>query len=464
MPTPESWLAPALAYIEEWLRFQMRISEQPGCAIAIGHDGELVLELGIGKADVASGEALTPRHRFRVASHSKSFTAAAAMKLREEGRLKLDSQAGEFVSGLHPALATATVGQLLSHTAGVMRDGPNCEYWVDRAPFLDEPALLAELAEAPAIEAATRLKYSNHGFGLVGLVIEKVTGERFADWMTREVVRAAALEETSPDVPLPPGAPLARGHSGKALLGRRVVFPGDQSTGALAPATGFVSTAADLVRFFSQLSPQAEQSFISAGSRREMARPQWTDKWAVQPFTYGLGTISGVFEGWEWFGHSGGFLGYVTRTLVVPGQSLCVSCLTNALDGPAHPWADGALAILKRFAEDGSPSPELGEWRGRWWGAWAPSDLVPVGDKVLVAAPTAQNPFAKVSELTVTGPDQARISQAGAFASFGEAARLVRGADGRVASVQLAGSRLTSEAELSAEMIQRYEAAGASAT
>jgi len=461
MTDQPAWLAPALAYIPQWLAMQMKVSEQPGCAIAVAYKGEVVLDLAFGSADLNTAEALTPRHRFRVASHSKSFTATAIMKLREQGRVKLDDTAGQYVSGLHPDIAAATVAQLLSHTAGILRDGPDCAYWVGRAPFLDEAALRGELALAPAIGVAERLKYSNHGFGLLGLIIEKSTGEPYGDWIKREVIDAVGLKETTPDVPLPKGAPLARGHGTKMLLGRRPVFAGDQSTHALASATGFVSTAADLARFFAQLSPNADASILTPASHREMSRPQWKDHWAPPGHSYGLGTISGAFEGWDWFGHSGGFQGYITRTATVPDQDLTVSCLTNAVDGLSHLWLDGALAILKRFTEEGAPNADLANWSGRWWSVWAPTDLLPAGNKVLLANPTLANPVAKVPELTVTGPDEGSITYSGAFGSFGEPARLLRGADGAVTEVQIAGGRLSPEAAIVAELIDRYPVASA---
>src|ERR1700722_1489129 len=339
MTDQPAWLQPALDYIPQWLGYQMRATEPPGCAIAVAWRGEAVLEAAFGHADLSAGEALTPRHRFRVASHSKSFTATAIMKLREQGRLKLDDAVGQYVSGLHPDIAAATLAQLLSHTAGVLRDGPDSAYWVDRKPFLDEASLRAELTLPPAIPATTRLKYSNHGFGLLGLIIEAITGEPYGVWVKREIVDAVGLAGATPDVPA--SGPLARGHSSKALLGRRLVFPGDQSTHALASATGFVSTAGDLARFFGQLSPGAATSVLSAASRREMSRPQWEDKWAALPQKYGLGTISGSFDGWDMFGHSGGFPGYVTRSAVIPEHDLALSCLTNAVDGLSHVWLGG---------------------------------------------------------------------------------------------------------------------------
>ena len=452
MTTPPAWLAPALAYIPQWLGYQMRVSEQPGCAVAIAYRGTVVHESAYGHADLAAGLKLTPRHRFRVASHSKSFTAAAILKLREQGRVKLDDPAGQYVQGLHPDIATATVAQLLSHTAGIFRDGVDSAYWARRAPFSDAAAIRADLALPPSIDAGTRLKYSNHGFALAGLVIEAITGEPYGSWVQREIVGPAGLRETTPDVPLPPRAKLANGHSTKVLLGRRVMLPSDQTTDALAAATGFVSTAADLAKWFAQLVPDAEASILTAASRREMTRPQWRDPHAALDRSYGLGIITGTAEGWDWFGHSGGFPGTITCSATVPAQGLTVSVLTNAADGWSHGWMDGVLHILKRMAEAGPPTEATAGWSGRWWSLWGATDLVAAGDRVLVAAPGLPKPLLKVPELAVTGTDEAWVATASAFASVGEPVRRVRNAAGKVTAVRLASTTLLPEAALAKEL------------
>ncbi|WP_284311131.1 serine hydrolase domain-containing protein [Labrys miyagiensis] len=454
--TPE-WLAPSLDYVSRWLEYQMRVLEQPGCTIAVTYRGKLKLEHAIGFADQGLSIPLTPRHRFRVASHSKSFTAAGLMRLREQGRVTLEDRTGQYVSGLHPKIASATIAQLLSHTAGIFRDGMDANYWVDRAPFPDEAELDRDLALPPAIEAGLRLKYSNHGFALAGRVIEAVTGESWVDWIGREIVAKAGLTETTPDAPLPDGAPFARGHSSRTLLGRRLVVPGDQSTNAFAPATGFVATAGDLAKFFAQLSPEAETSILTAASRREMTRAQWRDPHATLETSYGLGMISGTLDGWEWFGHGGGFLGYITRTVVVPKQHLAISVLTNAVDGSAHPWLDGALRIMKAFATGGAPSAHLADWAGRWWSVWAAVDLVPIGQKVFVALPGLLDPLAKTAEIEVNGTDEGRIAEAGAFGSYGEPVRLIRNDAGKVSTVRLGAGTLVPEDVLAAELQARYD-------
>ncbi len=452
------WLPAALAYLPEWLGYQMRQSEQPGCVLAVAHRGELVLERAWGHADLARREPLTPRHRFRVASHSKTFTAAGIMKLREQDRLRLDDAVGQYVDGLHPDVAQATLAQLLSHSAGLFRDSEDSGFWSDDAPFPDHARLRADLALPLAITPNTRFKYSNHGFGLAGLAIEAITGEPYAQWVRREIVGAAGLAETLPEYGAVPA--MARGHSLKQPLGHRVVFPSETDTRAMAAATGFVSTAADLARFFGSLAPEATTSVLSAASRRELARPRFHDPHTANPTGYGLGTISGGSELGEWFGHSGGFPGTLTRTVVVPEHQISVSVLTNAADGMCWPWLDGALHVMQAFAAAGAPRADLADWTGRWWNPWGPVDLVPVGDRVLVAMPNLLKPLEKAAELEITGPDRGRIALAGGFRSHGEPARRERGADGAVREVWLAGGRMVDEATHARTLGARYAAAG----
>src|SRR5208337_5654639 len=114
----DDWLKPALEYIPQWLEYQLRDTEQPGCVAAIVHKGRVVFERAFGHADIVSRVPLTPRNRFRVASHSKSFSAAGILKLREERKLSLDDRVGQYVGGLHPAIAETPIAQLLSHSAG----------------------------------------------------------------------------------------------------------------------------------------------------------------------------------------------------------------------------------------------------------------------------------------------------------------------------------------------------------
>ena len=452
----DKWLAAALDYIPQWLEFQMRQSEQPGCIIAVAERDQIVLERAFGFADMAKGEKLTPRHRFRIASHSKSFTAAGIMKLRESGRVRLDDAVGQYVSGLNRQLAEATISQVMSHSAGIIRDGHDAGYYADRRPFPSEAELRADLKLPLVIEPNTQLKYSNQGFGLLGLMIEAVTGEPYRRWIKREIIDAVGLKETEPDMPLARRAPFARGHTTKLQLGRRLVIPGDKSLNAVAPAGGFVSTASDLARYFAQLAPNAKRSVLSVASRREMTRRHWRNPHSNMEGYYGLGIMSGNLGGWDWFGHSGGLQGYASRTCVLPRQELTVAVLINATDGWAGFWLDGVMHILRTFATRGAATRRVRDWAGRWWSTWGALDLVPMGDIVLAANPHIGNPFLDVTELKVTGRDRALIALTGGYGSQGETVRRVRGASGAVSELWFSASKLQPEARVAAEMRRRY--------
>ncbi len=453
-----AWLAPALAYLPQWLDFQIAQQSLPGVSLAVAHHGVPVLAHVAGHANVATREKLTPAHRFRVASHSKTFTAAAVMKLVEAGRLRVDDRAGAHVSGLHKEVARATVAQLLSHTSGIIRDGEDAGQWNDRRPFLDAADLRSALALAPTIPANTRMKYSNHGFGLVGLIIEAVTGEPYGAWIAREIVAPAGLAHTVPDAPLPARTPFARGHGARQLLGAPFVIPADGCTNALAAATGFISTPTDLVRFFSSLDPAAKSSLLSVESRREITRRHWRVPGMSAERHYGLGTQQADSGAWSWFGHGGGFQGVRTHTLMVPGVGIAVSIHTNSADADPGGLTDGALRILQAFADAGPPSKKVADWSGRFWSLWGTTDLVPMGNKVLIATPGQANPFADAGELTITGPDTARVTQATGFGGFGQSAALVRNRAGRITELVLAGMHLLPQEAAAKESRERYKA------
>jgi CubicO group peptidase (beta-lactamase class C family) len=452
----DPWLRSAIDYIGSWIEFQLTTSQQPGVMIAIAHRGEVVAEHAFGLANLDTGEKLTPRHRFRIASHSKSFTAAGVLRLREQRRLRLDDMIGQYVKGLHPQVAGTTFGQVLSHSAGLTRDGADSGQFIDSRPYLDAGQLLAELGQPTAIEPGTRFKYSNHGFALIGLAIEAITKEPYAEWIKREIVEPAGLRETEPNMPLQRGTPFARGHTRRLPLGARCVIPGDNPAHAMASAAGFAATAGDTARFFAQLAPNAKRSVLSVASRREMTRHHWRIPQGIEGY-YGLGVNAGKTDGWDWFGHGGGFQGYISRTCAIPACELAISILSNSIDGAAPIWMDGAMQILRVFQSRGAPERRLRDWTGRWWTIWGASDLVPVGNRVLVANPQFNNPFMDAAEIEVGGRDAGRLAWAAGYSSHGEPVRRVRDKRGKVSDIWIAGAHLKPASVVAREIARRYK-------
>ncbi len=452
----EAWLQSATEYICDWLEFQFRGSRQPGCILAIAHRDKVIAEHAFGQADLETQEKLTPRHRFRIASHSKCFTAAGIMKLREQRKLRLDDPVGQYVKGLHPQVAQTTVAQVLSHSAGLTRDGVDSGQFIDSRPYLTEKELLADLKLPTAIEANTRFKYSNHGYGLLGLLIEAITGEPYSVWIKREIVDPAGLGETVPNMPIAKSVPFARGHSRRLPVGRRLVIPGDNPANAITPAGGFVSTAADTARFFGQMAPNAKRSVLSAASRREMTRMQWRIPDSSVEAYYGFGIVSGKTAGWDWFGHGGGFQGYISRTCVIPACDVTITILTNSIDGGAPFWIDGVLHILRAFRTRGAPQRRVRDWTGRWWTVWGATDLVPMGNVVVAANPHLGNPFIDATEIEITGRDTGRIVLATGYGSHGEPVRRTRSKAGGVTDIWIAGINVKREKAAAVEIERRY--------
>ena len=148
------------------------------------------------------------------------------------------------------------------------------------------------------------------------------------------------------------------------------------------------------------------------------------------------------------------------RSVVIPGNNptnaLAVSVVTNAVDGVADRWIEGIMHILTSFATQGAPANQVRDWTGRWWTIWGAIDLVPMGEKVMVAVPSLPNPFTDVGEILVSGEDRGRVSLANGMARHGEDVRRVRGHNGKVDQIWLGGARFVPEAEFAAELKRRY--------
>jgi D-alanyl-D-alanine carboxypeptidase len=452
-------LHPALSAAERWLDYQHRAGDWPGLQFAVVSGGRKQADVSFGLRSLSSGERLTPDGRLRVVSHSKTFTAAGIMRLVESERLGLDDKVGRFVHGLHAETAEASIRQLLTHTAGLTRDGDDAGQWQMRRPFLAAAELRQALADEPIIAANTRFKYSNHGYGLLGLVLEQVTGEAYTDWMAREIVARAGLTHTSPDGPVAPNLPLASGHGAKVLLGERFEIDTGLSTGALAPATGFVSTAGDLAQFYSLLASDAADTLLGQSSRHEMTRRHWRVPDTSVERHYGLGLMHGGDGEWAWFGHSGVFPGCLSHTSVLPAHGLAISIIVNAVDVLPAMLVDGVVSILRAYAAHGPASAATSKWAGRWWSPWTVFDLLPMRDRVLVKSPGQASPLTDATELVNVDPATARIGKAPGFAVHGEAARLEFDGEGRPTALWLGGSKLLPEAAMAEEVRRRFRTA-----
>ena len=426
----------ACRYADTVLAYRQRITRTPGVQAAVLYDGEIVLSCAHGVADVATGAALTTAHRFRIASHSKMFTATAALQLVEQGALRLDDTAAQWLAFLRDtALANVTVRELLSHAGGIVRDSDHADFWQLVEPFPDDNALvrIASAANAGALARNERMKYSNIGFGLAGLVVAAASGRPYADQVRDRILNVLALTDTAVDTD--GDDRLATAHSALSYADERVPIV-QVGTGALAPATGFVSTATDVVRF-AAAHFLGDDRLLADDSKRLMQRTEVTGE--PNDGAYGLGTMIAEVGGRRLIGHGGGWPGHITRTMIDPDARLAVSVLTNAIDGPATALATLVVQLVDLAAQtapDERQPADPASFRGRFANLWGVFDLVDLGGRLYRIDPGGPDPAGDAQHLSIVDHRTVRITKSSAFASPGELLQVERDATGAIVAIR----------------------------
>ncbi len=442
----------ALSYYDSWLAFQQPYLRVPGVQAAVLLGDQIVLSTAHGLADVERAVPLTTRHLFRIASHSKTFTATAVLQLAEQGRLRLDDTAGswlpELTDGGSP-LADVTLRELLSHASGMFRDSRDGDFWQLWRPFPDRDGLREILlsADVAVVPRHERFKYSNIGYALLGLVIEAASGQPYANQLRQSVLEPLGLRDTTPDLDPARADDYATGHSSLAYADRRV--PIEQvDTAAMAAATGFAATASDLVTYFSAHF-LGDDRLLTDASKRQMQQGLWAA--GAEGRRYGLGMGVQTIGDRPVIGHGGGFPGHITGTVADPQARLAVSVLTNAVDGPAEPLAHAAVRLVDlacgdraRPAEAADSETTLQRFTGRFAGLWGVVDVALLGGRLFQVDATASDPTAEAVELDHVDDSTLRFAGGRGFGSYGEPLRYDFAPDGTIRSLRgSSGATLT---------------------
>ncbi|TCO38684.1 CubicO group peptidase (beta-lactamase class C family) [Kribbella antiqua] len=436
-------LQEVLTYYGSWLAFKQRHLRVPGVQAAVFAEGAIAFSAAYGSADVENAVPLTEDHLFRIASHSKTFTATAVLQLAERGRLRLDDKASMHVTELAGTpLGERTLRDLLSHAGGVTRDSTDADFWQLAQPFPDRDQLLDVLRAPGSVVLAEneRFKYTNIGYGLLGLVIEASTGTSYNDHVRTEIVEKLGLSHLGPELDPSRSAEYAAGYSALSYADERV--PIDHvDTRALASATGFYGNARDLVTYFSAHLP-GDERLLTDASKRQMQHPLWKtgkDDWPK----YGLGLQIAQVGDREVFGHGGGYPGHITRSLVDGKAGIAVSVLTNSIDGPAQQLNEGVFRLLDLANSQERPehTADLSRFTGRYANLWGVSDIVQLAGRLYGVDPTGPNPAEEPTQLEVDG-DTLRVVEGSGYGAYGERYQFTFDADGQVESVRSAGGLL----------------------
>lgn len=409
----------AVSYLDSWLSFRQRYLRIPGVQAAVLFGDEIVFSGAYGLADVEAGTAMTPRHLFRIASHSKTFTATAVFQLLEAGELRLDDPLSAHLEWLPPELAAVTVREALAHGGGIIRDGEDSGFWTLTLPFPDEAGLRSIVAGGSAIVPANeRFKYSNIGYSLLGALVAAVSGESYNAFVTRTIVDALRLPDTAPELVPDRLDDYATGYTALSYADSRI--PIDHvDTRAMSPATGFTSTAQDVCRYFAAHF-LGDGRLISDASKRLMQRTEWQ---VDDDSSYGLGLSGQQIGERRLVGHGGAYPGHATRTLVDAKDRIVVSVLTNAIDGPAAELAAAAVKLIDLAAAEPDDATDSDRFSGRFANLWSVLDVVRLGRQLYGISPANADPTDTPTKLRVESPDTLRITATAGHGAPAEAMR-----------------------------------------
>jgi CubicO group peptidase (beta-lactamase class C family) len=434
-----------------------------GLAVGVVRDGRLDHFTGLGLANAATGRPVEPDTVFRIGSVTKTMTAIGVMQLVEEGALGLDDPVNEHLRSVRivPPAASAppvTVRHLLTHTGGL----GELRGWSDLlrptiALAVKPGAELPDLAEyyAPGLRAevpaGTKWAYANHGFAVLGQLVEDLRGEPFAASMQRRLFEP--LEMASTDF-LRSDRIRDRLAVGYASRFGRLRPVKDQEI-AIAPAGSVFSTTEDMARYVAALLTGG------AGVLRPETLAQMLElQEETNPGVPGMGLAFMLERAGEHrvAGHDGGWSGFVSAMRFAPDDGVGVLAFTNTSAGTApHEVSERVLRRLLDLPEEPEQPrvverphlwPELvGVYklpRGpmtnlRWWPVIGGElEVLVKGGHLSVRAPTPLGPLRKGLRLRAVAEDDPLLFEA-RHEKLVVPVAFERDAAGRVASVR-AGS------------------------
>jgi CubicO group peptidase (beta-lactamase class C family) len=326
-------------------------------AVVVSPDGETLL-LGAGLADLESGRRADADTHFRIGSISKTFLAMAILQQVERGRLRLDDEVAKLLPDIridNPWQATdpVRVVHLLEHTAGF--DDMHFSNMA-RIPGQDTAAEMARFTDEFRVRwrPGERMSYSNPGYGLLGYLLEKISGREQREAITEAVLLPLGMTATlwEPDMIR---ASLAQGYDPDS----GVATPWDDTT---MPAVGaLVSTPRDMAKALAYfLSDGASvPGLLSADSLARMQRTETTlvARAGLQA-GYGAGTEFGQRSGWALRGHSGGIPGYWANLVYNRQAGFGYVLLANVISSPQLSTAQRDLLA---YATRDLPAPSAAQ-------------------------------------------------------------------------------------------------------
>lgn len=309
----------------------------PGASLLVIKDGKPVVERGYGYANLETHEAATPQTNYRLASVSKQFTAAAILLLAERGKLSLDDHVRHWLPELPAAHEQITIRQLLSHGGGLIDYEDLMP--ADQTAQISDADVLRMLAAEPRSYFApgSSYRYSNGGYVLLGLIVERASGQTLQDFMAMNIFQPLGMAHTL--LYVHDQHEVAHRAYGYSEENGHWVQTDQSPTSATRGDGGIYSSIDDLAKWDAAL---YDHRLLSDASRQLAFSPQNKVSGETDVDSYGFGwRIHGDVR---W--HSGESMGFRNVIIRWPKQHLTVILLSNRNDPEPYPTA---LAIGQLF-------------------------------------------------------------------------------------------------------------------
>ena len=377
----------------------------PGMVYGVVKDGKLAYVKGVGVQNITDKRAVTADSRFRIASMTKAFTALAILKLRDDGKLRLDDLAEAYVPEMkgwtYPTKDSPRIRirDLLHHVGGLVTDDP----WGDRQQVLSQADFTKMIAAGVPFSRIpqSQHEYSNYGYALLGRIIANVSGMAYTDFVQRTILTPLGMTSSGFDVTKTPKALYARGYRWE---NDAWVPEPEMIDGAFNAMGGLQVSANDYAKWVAFL--------LAAWPARNDADTGPVKRATVREMAQGLNFVtvanrigaSGATAckqaaayamGWRvaqdcdlglTLAHGGGYPGYGSHVMLMPDHGVGVFALSNrTYAGPSAPAWDSAVAMDKAgllAGRDVPVTPAVADAFAAVRAAYAAGTLAPLDGKL----------------------------------------------------------------------------------
>jgi len=323
----------------------------PGLSVLVARDGKVLFQQSIGFADFDKRIRATPATKFRIGSVTKQFTAAAILKLIEDGELQLEDTLDRFLPDF-PRGDEVTIHHLLSHTSGIpsYTDAPEFMRTVTE-PTTEEDLIASFAGQDFLFEPGSEFRYNNSGYFLLGHLVRKITGQPLAEYWQEHFFTPLGMNDTSVH---DPAAGLTNEAKGYSFQDGKATPALDWNMTRAGGAGAIVSTVQDLFRW---------NEAVFGGKvigEDSLTRALTVSEQSQDSMRYGYGWTINEDRGLREVSHNGGLQGFLSHLAWYPDQRLTIAVLHNA-SPPVPAMTPGAVA--KRLAEifladDMAPTPD----------------------------------------------------------------------------------------------------------